>query len=165
MGARLWRGAETERESLVYEADALRKLRAEADRRMAEVVPALFYEMFGDPARNEKGWEFRPVSSFVADLHGGRSVNPAGSDEAAGPYRVLKISAVTSGDFRPNESKPVAESYMPPEAHFVQAGDLLFSRANTEALVGATSYVFRTPDNLVLPDKLWRFVWREPCLV
>jgi type I restriction enzyme S subunit len=56
---------------LLDEADALRKLRAEADRRMAEVVPALFYEMFGDPVRNEKGWEVRSlgeITSIVAPL-------------------------------------------------------------------------------------------------
>jgi len=34
---------------LLDEADELRKLRAQADRRTAELVPALFYEMFGDP--------------------------------------------------------------------------------------------------------------------
>jgi type I restriction enzyme S subunit len=144
------------------EADELRKLRAEADRRSADLIPALFNEMFGDPIENPKAWEFHPVSSFVAELFGGRSVNPAGSDESAGHCRVLKISAVTWGDFRPEESKPVAADYEPPVSHIVRPGDLLFSRANTTELVGATSYVFETPSRLLLPDKLWRFVWKEP---
>ena len=43
-------------------------------------------------------------------------------------------------------------------------GDLLFSRANTTDLVGAVAYVEATPPNVLLPDKLWRFVWREPLL-
>jgi type I restriction enzyme S subunit len=55
--------------------------------------------------------------------------------------------------------------YEPPESHFVRAGDLLFSRANTTELVAATSYVFDTPPNLLLPDKLWRFVWKQPQVV
>jgi type I restriction enzyme S subunit len=42
---------------------------------------------------------------------------------------------------------------------------LLFSRANTTELVAATSYVFDTPPNLLLPDKLWRFVWRQPQVI
>ena len=42
---------------LLDEADALRRLRARADARMADFIPALFHEMFGDPARNEKGWD------------------------------------------------------------------------------------------------------------
>ena len=34
---------------LLDEADELRKLRAQADRRTADLIPALFHEMFGDP--------------------------------------------------------------------------------------------------------------------
>lgn len=37
---------------LLDEADGLRKLRAEADRRTADLIPALFHEMFGDPVEN-----------------------------------------------------------------------------------------------------------------
>lgn len=147
---------------LLDEADALRKLRAQADRRTAALLPALFDELFGDPLENPKGWERQPVSSFVSELFGGRSVTPAGADETSGRFRVLKISAVTSGDFRPEESKPVPADYEPPASHFVRTGDMLFSRANTTELVGATACVFDTPPNLLLPDKLWRFVWKEP---
>lgn len=39
---------------LLDEADELRKLRAKADTRTAQLVPALFHEMFGDPSRNPK---------------------------------------------------------------------------------------------------------------
>ena len=158
----------TEQERIVKlldEADELRKLRTQADRRTATLIPALFHEMFGDPVQNPMHWPVRPVSSFVSELQGGRNVNPAGADEAAGRYRVLKISAVTWGDFRPRESKPVPAAYEPPDIHFVRPGDLLFSRANTTELVGATSYVFTTPANLLLPDKLWRFVWKHPLTV
>src|SRR5258708_2184387 len=40
---------------LLDEADDLRKLRAQADRRTADLIPALFHEMFGDPIRNPGG--------------------------------------------------------------------------------------------------------------
>jgi type I restriction enzyme, S subunit len=80
-------------------------------------------------------------------------------------YRILKVSAVTWGEYQPQESKPVPSDYEPLEHHFVRKGDLLFSRANTTALVGATVYVFDTPENIVLSDKLWRFVWHEPQLI
>jgi type I restriction enzyme S subunit len=147
---------------LLDEADALRKLRTQADRRTAELIPALFHEMFGDPVYNPRGWSIYPVSSFVDELHGGRNVNPAGADEELGRFRVLKISAVTWGEFDPEESKPVPAAYEPPPSHVVRPGDLLFSRANTTELVAATSYVFDSPSNLLLPDKLWRFVWKQP---
>lgn len=42
--------------ALLDEADALRKLRAQADQRTADLIPALFHDMFGDPATNPMGW-------------------------------------------------------------------------------------------------------------
>jgi type I restriction enzyme S subunit len=59
---------------LLDEADELRKLRAQADRRTADLIPALFHEMFGDPVTNPKGWA---QSSFaeVGKLDRGRSKN------------------------------------------------------------------------------------------
>ena len=150
---------------LLDKTDELRKLRTRANRRTVDLIPALFHEMFGDSDANQQGWARCPVSSFVEELQGGRSVKPAGADEAAGRFRVLKISAVTWGIFNPEESKPVPAIYEPPKSHFVREGDLLFSRANTSELVAATSYVFDTPPNLLLPDKLWRFVWKQPQVV
>ena len=41
---------------LLDEADELRKLRAQADRRTAALIPSLFQEMFGDPVINPMGW-------------------------------------------------------------------------------------------------------------
>jgi hypothetical protein len=75
---------------------------------------------------------------------------------------VLKISAVTSGTFQPEESKPAPADLEPESEHFVRKGDLLFSRANTEALVGATALVHEAQPGLLLSDKLWRFVFRDP---
>lgn len=59
---------------LLDEADELRKLRAQADRRAADLIPALFHEMFGDPLANPKCW---PQSLFaeVGKLDRGRSKN------------------------------------------------------------------------------------------
>lgn len=146
---------------LLDEADAIRKLRAQADQRTADLIPALFHEMFGDPVTNPMGWPISLISSIVADLQGGKNVKPAGDGEERNGYRVLKVSAVTSGNFRPTESKPLPVGYEPPKTHILRSGDLLFSRANTTELVGATCYVEETPANMLLPDKLWRFVWQD----
>jgi type I restriction enzyme S subunit len=45
---------------IVDEADELRRLRAQADRRTAALVPAIFDEMFGDLISNSKGWRKMP---------------------------------------------------------------------------------------------------------
>jgi type I restriction enzyme S subunit len=50
---------------LLDEADELRKLRAQADRRAAGLVHALFHGMFGDPATNPKGFRKEPLEKLI----------------------------------------------------------------------------------------------------
>lgn len=145
---------------ILSRADGIVKLRHDADKKAAEFIPALFVDMFGDPATNPKGWAVRKVSDFVSRFEGGKNIQ-AGSENGS-PYRILRVSAVTSGVYRESESKPSPDGYCPPASHIVRAGDMLFSRANTEELVGATAIVERTGGKTLLPDKLWRFVWNEP---
>ncbi len=145
---------------LLSRAEGIVRLRREAEKKAAELIPALFLDMFGDPATNPKGWPVRKVSDFVTRFEGGKNIQ-AGSENGS-PYRILKVSAATSGIYRESESKPSPDGYSPPISHIVRAGDMLFSRANTEELVGATAIVDRTDGKTLLPDKLWRFVWAEP---
>jgi len=145
---------------LLSRAEGIVRLRREAEKKAAELIPALFLDMFGDPATNPKGWPLRKVSDFVPRFEGGKNIQ-AGSENGS-PYRILKVSAVTSGIYRESESKPSPDGYSPPNSHIVRAGDMLFSRANTEELVGATAIVEKTDGKTLLPDKLWRFVWAEP---
>ena len=144
---------------ILKRADGIRRLRKQAQETARQIIPAMFIDMFGDPATNPKGWPVRKVSEFVEYFEGGKNLK-AGSD-APDNYRILKVSAVTSGVYIESESKPAPDSYDPPKSHFVRKGDLLFSRANTEALVGATVLVNETNGQTLLPDKLWRFVWSE----
>jgi type I restriction enzyme S subunit len=50
---------------LLDEADELRKLRAQADSRTAQLIPALFDEMFGDPVKNSVRCPFLPLGEIV----------------------------------------------------------------------------------------------------
>jgi type I restriction enzyme, S subunit len=147
--------------AVLDKADAIRRKREEGIRLTEELLRSNFLEMFGDPETNPKGWEIRPLAEVVSEMEGGKSVLADALESETTKYRVLKVSAVTWADYRPHESKPVPAEYVPPPAHIVKQGDLLFSRANTTELVGATVYVFDTPPNHLLPDKLWRFVWRD----
>ena len=145
---------------LLSRAEAIVRLRREAEKKAAELIPALFNDMFGDPATNPKGWPVRKVADFVKRFEGGKNIQ-AGSENGSA-YRILKVSAVTSGVYRESERKPSPDGYNPPASHIVRPGDMLFSRANTEELVGATAVVEKTDGATLLPDKLWRFVWNEP---
>ena len=48
---------------LLSRAEGIVRLRREAEKKAAELIPALFLDMFGDPATNPKGW---PVVNFAS---------------------------------------------------------------------------------------------------
>jgi type I restriction enzyme S subunit len=150
---------------ILDKADALRVKRRAALAQLDTLTQSIFLDMFGDADKNPKAWPVRRVSEYVAEFQGGKSLESESGENVVTRNRVLKVSAVTGMTFLAHECKPVPDSYTPPVEHFVRPGDLLFSRANTTDLVGAVAYVGRTPQNLLLPDKLWRFVWRQPALV
>ena len=144
--------------AILDQADALSAKRREVLAQLDNLAQSIFVEMFGDPVINERGWPETTVSEFVAAFETGKSL-VADDEDAISEFRVLKVSAVTSFEFKPEQSKALPADYDPPASHFVRHGDLLFSRANTAELIGATALVSEAHSNLVLPDKLWRFVW------
>ena len=147
---------------ILQEAEEIRRLRAEAEAKGRALTGSIFRAYFGEVGTNVKQWREVPVSHFVGSFQGGKSLAGVDSDFDPATPRVLKISAVTSGTLNARESKALPLSYEPPAEHFVRPGDLLITRANTAELVGATALVGDDcPENLVLPDKIWRFVWKD----
>jgi type I restriction enzyme S subunit len=145
---------------ILDKADGVRRKREDALRLTDELLRSVFLEMFGDPVTNPKGWPVRPLAEGVESFEGGWNVNPIETPRTDG-IRVLKVSAVTSGEYRANESKSFNEDEAVPEDFLVRKEDLLISRANTAELVGAVAYVWETSGLEMLPDKLWRFVWPQ----
>lgn len=146
--------------AILDHADTLRAKRRAALAELDTLTQSIFLEMFGDASSQSTPWPVLRVSDYVAEFQGGKSIESEAGDSPVTRNRVLKVSAVRAMEFLPSESKPVPDTYAPPCDHFVKPGDLLFSRANTAELVGAVSLVEETPPNLLLPDKLWRFVWK-----
>ena len=146
---------------LLDRADALRAKRREALARLDDLTQSIFLDMFGDVVGNDRGWPRAAVRDFVSGFESGKNIVADDLEDTRSRYRVLKVSAVTLLHFRSGESKPVPPNYRPPTRHLVRDGDLLFSRANTTELVGATALVTDPPPDLLLPDKLWRFVWHD----
>ena len=142
--------------AILDKADAIRRKRQQALALADDFLRSAFLEMFGDPVANPHGWICYPIETIVASVDAGWSAKgldrPACSDELG----VLKISAVTSGRYRPAENKAVETIEAGRPLVTPQKGDLLFSRANTRELVAATCIVDRTIENVFLPDKLWR---------
>jgi len=147
--------------TILDKAESLRARQRKVLAQLDRLAQSIFVTMFGDPMAPTAPWGRVPVSSFVAGFESGKSVSAENEEDTTSLYRVLKVSAVTSLEFKPEECKAAPPYHVPQDSHFVRAGDLLFSRANTAELIGATAYVSEVEENMLLPDKLWRFVWHQ----
>jgi len=80
-----------------------------------------------------------------------------------GEWGVLKVSAVTWGEFRPEENKRLPPSLDGRPACEVKPGDFLLSRANTAELVARSVIVANgIPDRLMMSDKIVRLKFVDP---
>jgi type I restriction enzyme S subunit len=69
----------TEQERIVKlldEAEELRKLRAQADRRTAALIPSLFHDMFGDPISDPKGYKVARLEEVTTRITDGVHLKP-----------------------------------------------------------------------------------------
>ena len=114
------------------------------------LVKSRFVEMF-----ENEDYRMRPMGDLVESITAGTNVGGQQRPLEEGEYGVLKISAVTQGVFNPGEFKVVDDVSRIKMIH-PRKGDLLFSRANTTEMVGATAIVDKDYGDLFLPDKLWR---------
>ena len=98
-----------------------------------------------------------PLRELVVGIEAGRSFggssHPASDDE----WGIIKVSAMTWGTFRANENKAIASDRS--DARYeINKGDLLISRANTTAYVGAAVLVGEVRPRLLLSDKSLRIL-------
>lgn len=101
-------------------------------------------------------WFDGQLADSIAALDAGVSVNAEDRPHGAGEIGVLKTSAVSGGQFLPNQNKTVVEHERRLVAEPVQGDSILVSRMNTPALVGESCYVCEAHPSLFLPDRLWQ---------
>jgi len=63
--------------AVLEQAEALKRQRQEADTLTGALLKSVFYEMFGDPVRNEKGWNIVSLNEICDEMTVGVVVKPA----------------------------------------------------------------------------------------
>ncbi len=111
--------------------------------------------------RQSLDWRDTSIGHLLTAITAGKNLRceerPPRTDERG----VVKVSAVTWGEFDPLASKTLPASFSPPEDTLIRDGDLLISRANTLDLVGAVVLVRQAPMNLYLSDKILRLEMQD----
>ncbi|MFJ1822914.1 hypothetical protein ACIO8F_30850 [Streptomyces sp. NPDC087228] len=98
-----------------------------------------------------------PLKQLLEAVQSGWSPVCDSAPPAPDERGVLRLSAITSGTFVPEEAKRLPSGVVARAALEVAAGDVLVSRANgVKALVGVSCYVEEVRAGLYLPDLVFR---------
>ena len=120
------------------------------------LVKSRFVEMFGDAGALMSRWPKMPLAACVNSIDSGKSVNCKSEARTGSAPGVLKLSALSSGKYLPEENKAMfdGESVLPGKE--VMTGDILVARKNTPDLVGTCVMVDCDVPNLMFPDLVFR---------
>ena len=143
-------------------AAAIQRLRKAAEEKAREIIPALFVDMFGDPATNPKGWPVAKLGTLLDRIDSGWSPVCAEGTPTSDQWGILRLSAVKSSGFTGADAKPLTTGVAPRAALEVHAGDLLFTRKNTLDLVGTAAVADKSGAKRMLPDTIFRLVPSTP---
>lgn len=100
-------------------ADALRRKDQELLDKYDELAQAVFYEMFGDPVKNEKGWKLRKLNDISEVIMGQSPPGHSYNNDAIG-YPLLN-GPTEFGDIHPEETQ-----WTTSPTKFCKKGDILF---------------------------------------
>lgn len=97
-----------------------------------------------------------PLADLIEDISAGKSFGGANAPARDDEWGIIKVSAMTWGEFDPTENKAVASAERVDPRFEIREGDLLVSRANTSEYVGASVLVRHVRPKLLLSDKSLR---------
>ncbi len=106
-------------------------------------------------------WKWGSLNDVLERVEAGQSFRcePRPAEEAE--WGVIKVSAMTWGEFREFEQKAVPTGKEIDTRYEIRPNDILVSRANTSAYVGAPVLVRQCRPRLLLSDKSLRLVPKE----
>ncbi len=142
-------------ETLMERVSKERKDNANATRGTVPVgLPAV--QPDEEPYDLPAGWQWVRLGSCVHYSDAGCSPHCERRPRIQDEWGVLKVSAVTWGQFNPAENKALPATLAVREECEVKDGDFLITRANTADLVARSVVVRNPPPRLLLSDKIVR---------
>lgn len=108
--------------------------------------------------RNKQQWVQLTLGQIITGIEAGLNVQCIERPPEPDEQGLVKISAVTWGQYNDSESKTLPSGKPVPETIRIRKGDFLISRANTLELVGACVIVHSVSYPVYLSDKVLRIV-------
>ncbi|WP_370665954.1 restriction endonuclease subunit S [Streptomyces sp. IBSBF 2507] len=105
-----------------------------------------------------EGWVRVRLGDVLEAIEAGKSFTCEPRPAERGEWGIVKVSAMTYGRFDESENKAVPTGVAVNPAYEISPGDVLVSRANTRAYVGAPVLVGDCQARLLLSDKSLRLI-------
>lgn len=138
--------------ALLDRADALRQKDRQLLAHYDKLAQSIFLDLFGDPVKNEKGWEKAQIRDLVREVKYGTS-KPA---EEVGNYVYLRMNNITyEGHWNFSDLKYINLTKGEEPKYLLQKGDLVFNRTNSKELVGKTA-VYQLAEPMAIAGYLIR---------
>ena len=141
---------------LLSRAEGIVRLRRDAQRKAAELIPAIFLDMFGNPATNPKDWSVVLLGGLITTgpqngLYKHSSFYGSGTP-------ILRIDAFYDGlvsDFM-NLKRLRLDDTERTRFSLVE-GDLVINRVNSPEYLGKSALIPALPDSVVFESNMMRF--------
>jgi type I restriction enzyme S subunit len=143
------------------QADTIRRKRRLGCDAVANLIPSVFSEFFGNPTTNPRGWPTCTLGNLLDHIDSGWSPPCEDRPVVDGEWGVLKLGAVTYCEYNDAENKALPAGLAARPEIEVKTGDLLFTRKNTYELVAACALVRKTRPKLLLPDLIFRLRFKQ----
>ncbi len=122
--------------AILERAERLKEKRAQTNQDTQDIIQSLFYEMFGDPLRNEKGWETKRIKQVIQKTEKTDPATEWGDKE----FQYIDISSINRVTKQIGQVQHIKGNDAPSRARqIVKTGDLLISTVrpnlNSVALV------------------------------
>lgn len=141
----------SEQESVVSELDKINeliRLKKEQLKDFDNLAQSLFYEMFGDPVENEKGWEVKKLGDCFSYIKNGANIKQTKDVDG---FPITRIETLAGGIFN-RDRMGYAGIYdlSKYSAYVLESRDLLMSHINSKTYIGRTVEYKRNNDETII---------------
>jgi len=141
---------------LLDEADALRKLRAQADGRTARLIPALFHQMFGETGDGKSHWPVRTLGELISN--GPQNGLYKHSSSYGSGIPILRIDAFYDGEVEDLSAlKRLRATPDEIQRYGLHKNDIVINRVNSSEYLGKSALIPDLPEPIVFESNMMRF--------
>ncbi|MCA9478177.1 MAG: restriction endonuclease subunit S [Nanoarchaeota archaeon] len=137
--------------SILEKAENLKQKREETNKETQKIIQSLFYEMFGDPVKNEKGWDVKTLLEVSSEKP--KYGSGASAISFDGETRYIRITDVNEDGNLKNSTISSPSKFE--EDYLLEEGDLLFARSG--ATVGKTYLHHNNSEKAIYAGYMIRF--------